>query len=152
MKKEVRIWFGVAAIFFLIWWLKPVTVPEKQEDSNRFESVKQKERDFSEVWCSAHEGVMEFMLPDRSRCDCLTETHAVEVDFAAKWKEAVGQSLHYAGLTKKAPGIVLILKSEKDEKYLLGLKRVISEFNLPIKVWTTSELVVSEEFYLTKVS
>ena len=35
-------------------------------------------------------------MPDGARCDILTETHAIEVDFADKWAEAFGQSLNYA--------------------------------------------------------
>ena len=35
-------------------------------------------------------------MPDGTRCDILTDTHAIEVDFADKWAEAIGQSLNYA--------------------------------------------------------
>jgi len=29
-------------------------------------------------------------LPDKTRIDCLTTTHAVEHDFGSKWAEAIG--------------------------------------------------------------
>ena len=51
-------------------------------------------------------------MPDGTRCDILTDTHAIEVDFADKWAEAIGQSLNYAMQTGKKAGIVLVLKDE----------------------------------------
>ena len=47
-------------------------------------------------------------MPDGTRCDILTDTHAIEVDFADKWAEAIGQSLNYAMQTGKKAGIVLV--------------------------------------------
>ncbi len=41
-------------------------------------------------------GKVEMTLKDDTRCDCVTESHAIEYDFADNWYEAVGQSLHYA--------------------------------------------------------
>ena len=40
------------------------------------------------------------VLPDGTRCDCLTDTHAIEFDFGSNWAEAIGQSAHYK-LAKK---------------------------------------------------
>ena len=42
-----------------------------------------------------------------TRCDVLTETHAWEVEWVAKYKEAPGQALLYASLFNKKPGIIL---------------------------------------------
>jgi len=65
---------------------------------------------YQEKWCTEHGGQVEVVLPDRTRCDCLTETHAIEFDFGKKWAEAIGQALYYAIQTGKKPGIVLILE------------------------------------------
>lgn len=35
---------------------------------------------------------MEYKNHDKTRVDCLTETHAVEFDFAKKWAESSGAS------------------------------------------------------------
>ena len=78
---------------------------------------------------------MEYVLPDSTRCDCLTETHAVEFDFADKWAEAIGQALHYSTQTGKRAGIVLILESEIDHKYWIKLNTTIRYLDLPIDVW-----------------
>ncbi|QXD24577.1 hypothetical protein F7C95_01340 [Opitutia bacterium ISCC 51] len=56
------------------------------------------------------------VLEDRTRCDIVTATHAIEVDFADKWAEAIGQSLNYAMQTGKKAGIVLVLKDRGDEE------------------------------------
>ena len=86
-------------------------------------------------WCREHNGKPEFILPDNTRCDCLTETHAIEFDFANHWHEAIGQSLFYSLQTAKRAGIVLILESDNDYKYWTRLNTTIRHFDLPIDVW-----------------
>lgn len=97
-----------------------------------------KEKEYQQVWCSHESGEIEVRLPDKTRIDCLTGQYAIEFDFATKWAEAIGQSLHYASQTGKQPGIVLILEKESDRKYLDILNNVIKYFSLEIKVWTTT--------------
>ena len=94
------------------------------------------EKWYQEQWCHEEQGQMEYVLPDKTRCDCMTHTHAVEFDFGVKWAEAIGQALHYAGTTGKRAGIVLILEGKKDCKYLIRLNSVIQHYELPIDVWT----------------
>ena len=86
-------------------------------------------------WCEANGGKAEVVLPDRTRCDCLTTTHAIEFDFGNKWTEAVGQSLYYAIQTGKRAGIVLIIEHEKDRKYWIRFNTVIRHYGVPIDVW-----------------
>jgi len=75
------------------------------------------------------------VLPGRTRCDCVTDSHAIEFDFGNKWTEAVGQSLYYSLQPGKKAGIVLILETIKDRKYWIRLKTTIEHFNLPIDTW-----------------
>ena len=89
---------------------------------------------YQKIWCDERNGITEFVLPDKARCDCLTDEYAVEFDFAKKWAEAIGQSLYYASQTGKKPGIVLIMDGEKDEKYLKRIMAVVEFYDLPIKV------------------
>jgi len=79
---------------------------------------KYRERVYQAQWCNDHHGQMEVTLPDRTRADCLTDRYAVEVDFAYKWHEATGQSMHYAAMVGKQPAIVLILERASDERFL----------------------------------
>ena len=93
------------------------------------------EREYQEAFCSGIGGQAEIVLSDRTRVDCLTDTHAIEVDYARKWAEAIGQSLHYAKMTGKAPGISLIIDSDKEQRYLDRLYGTINRWHLPIQVW-----------------
>jgi hypothetical protein len=38
----------------------------------------------------------QFYNPDQTRTDCISDTHAIEVDFSKDFKTAIGQALHYA--------------------------------------------------------
>lgn len=93
------------------------------------------EKWYQERWCASR-GQMEVVLQDGSRCDCLTDTHAVEFDFGSKWAESIGQSLNYSAQTGKIPGIVLILERPGDERYLERIRNVDRAFGLGISVWT----------------
>ena len=99
--------------------------------------AKQPESHYQRKWCEAQHGRTEVRLPARTRVDCILDTHAVEVDFARKWAEAIGQSLHYSRMTGKRAGILLIMLSPKDQKHLDRLLNVVRHFNLPIDVFTT---------------
>ena len=78
---------------------------------------------------------IEVVAPDGTRCDILTAEFAIEVDFANKWAEAIGQSLNYAMQFNKSAGIVLILEIEADYKYYIRLNTIVEHFKLPIKIW-----------------
>ena len=93
------------------------------------------EKYYQEKWCADKSGRVEVVLPDRTRCDCLTRTHAIEFDFGNNWAEAIGQSLYYSIQTGKKAGIVLILEKPSDYKYWVRLNTVIGENNLKIDTW-----------------
>jgi hypothetical protein len=46
---------------------------------------------YQDKWCSVNKGQTEYRLEDNTRVDCLTDTHAIEFDFAEKWAESIGQ-------------------------------------------------------------
>lgn len=52
------------------------------------------------------------------RADVLTESYAVEVDFLSKWKEGLGQALHYGDVTDLVPVLALIAIDRPDEGLL----------------------------------
>jgi len=95
------------------------------------------EKWYQERWCAQQDGQVEVRLKDKTRCDCLTDDYAIEVDFARKWAEAVGQSLHYAKMTGEQAGILLIVEEDNDNRHLKRLESVIEHHSLPIRVWTT---------------
>lgn len=97
--------------------------------------AKPSESYYQELWCNQEQGVIEYVLEDRTRVDCLTKTHAIEFDFARKWAEAIGQALHYSAMTGLEPGIALIIETDKDMKYWERLKNTLSTKCLKIKLW-----------------
>lgn len=94
-----------------------------------------KEKYYQEKWCAEQYGEVEVVLPDRTRCDCLTNNNAIEFDFGNKWAEAIGQSLYYSIQTGKRAGIALILEKPSDYKYWLRLNTVIEQNDLEIDTW-----------------
>lgn len=68
------------------------------------------EADYVAHYCQQWKGQIEYRLPDRTRVDCLTDTHAIEFDWCHKWAEGIGQALYYSKVTGRAPAIVLICK------------------------------------------
>ena len=95
-------------------------------------TVKKKERDYQEPWCDRAGGKTEFVLEDSTRVDCLTSEYAIEFDFGKKWAESIGQSLYYAMMTGKKPGVVLIVKKQ-NSRYVKRLMKVANKYQ--IKVW-----------------
>lgn len=91
-----------------------------------------KEKEYQEYWCAQMGGQLEFVLDDSTRVDCLTDEYAVEVDFADKWAEAVGQSLYYAHKTGRRPGILLIIETPKQKRYLPRLQALADKYNISI--------------------
>ena len=74
---------------------------------------------------------------DGGRVDILTDTYAVEVERAHKWKNSIGQALWYALNTNKTPGIVLILENDTEYKYFIMLSTALDYAGLrdKVKIW-----------------
>jgi hypothetical protein len=96
---------------------------------------KQSERYYQEKFAREIGGQVEVVMKDGTRCDILTATHAIEVDFARKWAEAIGQSLNYAMHTGKRPGVALILLSSSDNKYIERVRKISTEYSLGLTIY-----------------
>lgn len=83
-------------------------------------------------WCNQYNGQMEYVLPDKTRVDCLTKNYAVEFDFVSKWAECVGQALYYADQTNRTPACVLIIEKPKDFKYYYRIEKISKDLNLQL--------------------
>jgi hypothetical protein len=92
------------------------------------------ERYYQDIAAAKYGGQAEVTMPDGTRCDIVTDTHAIEVDFADKWGEAIGQSLNYGFQTNKRAGILLILETPDDERHLIRVQSIIRHYDLPIEV------------------
>ena len=108
------------------------------------EKNKYHEVDYTKAVCDELGGITEVVLADKSRVDCLTESFAYEADWASKWAEAIGQSQHYAVMTDKLAGIMILLRKPEDRKYLKRLQSGMSYNCSRIKVlivetWTYND-------------
>lgn len=95
------------------------------------------ERWYSDLWCNLNEGARsEVVYEDRTRVDCETREYAVETDFAPKYKQAIGQAMHYSTMSGKKAGILLIIEKPEHWKYYKALMRDLRKKKLYIRVWT----------------
>lgn len=80
---------------------------------------------------------LEWPVANGGRVDCLSATHAIEVDFSGKWHQALGQALYYSTETGKRPGIILLCKAKQGTCLSHGyrLEATIAEWQLPVTVW-----------------
>ena len=107
---------------------KTVYSPMVQDENHKY-----KEEHYVQAYCK---GQIEYRLPDKTRVDCLTDEYAIEFDYGNKWAEGIGQSLYYAKKTGKKPAIALILRSEKDNKYIERINAVDKNIKVfPIKAY-----------------
>jgi len=93
--------------------------------------VKKNERYYQTILCKELGGEMEHVLFDKTRVDCLTDDYAIEVDWANKWAEGIGQSLYYASITGKKPSVALIV-GDQDGRYVKRINVVAEELNIKI--------------------
>lgn len=82
----------------------------------------------------------EVRLWDATRVDLLSETHAIEVDYAPKWAEAIGQSAYYALVSKKKPGIILLVKDvKKERRYVYRCQTVCAKYDIDLWIERVEE-------------
>ena len=102
------------------------------------------ESSYQHAWCSAHNGIEEYKNTDFTRVDCLTDTHAIEFDFAEKWAESIGQALHYSFMTGKKAKVVLILeKPNKQMCYFERIQKLGKIYNIDVEYVTPDILNLS---------
>ena len=84
---------------------------------------------------------LEKHLPSGGRVDCLIPEYAIEVEWAKKWAEAVGQSLYYADATARKPEIILLCEKSEGPvegecpSYVYRLEEALKFVNTHVYVW-----------------
>jgi len=71
------------------------------------------------------------------RADCIDRDFVVEVDFAHKFNEGIGQALFYRQLSGREALLLLIVTRAKDCEYVLDASWAVWENNQRVKVETT---------------
>ena len=127
-----RLWrLSLLTIPLFLLFTTPVfcqtSILNQNGDSLLPDEEKLREADYVHAYCNGKE---EYILPDKTRVDCLTETHACEFNWAKKWYEGFGQALWYSHNTGKKPCLVLILKSDKDYIYFNRAKILCDKYGV----------------------
>ena len=125
MKTNNHVLIGLLAILF--GTLLGKAFPEEKRHEKDYQIVASKKFDNAKI---------EHILPDKTRIDILTDKEAIEVDWASKWAEGIGQSLHYSTMTGKEAGLILILKKPDDSKYVARVKHILLIKSLKINLYT----------------
>ena len=92
------------------------------------------EADYVAMVCAELGGVQEYRTSVGVRVDCLTETQAIEFDWANKWYEGVTQALYYAMLTDRQAVVALILRGKNPQRYVERARALIDFYGLPVEV------------------
>ena len=81
--------------------------------------------------------LQEVVLANGARADCISDSHAIEVEFSENWAEGLGQVLLYAAATDLTPGIFLICRQSPKRclAHRLRLEEAIGRWRLPVDVW-----------------
>jgi hypothetical protein len=88
------------------------------------------------TWCQNAGGEVGYILPDKTRVDCLLEDYAIEINFADQWAESIGKALYYASQTGRHPGVVLISeKGEYDYKYMIRFLKALEDSPKQWRLW-----------------
>jgi len=117
----------IATLFLLIIGLGPT--PSDAHD----ESIWQRR------YCEGMQ--IDVHLPSGGEVDCLSDKFAIEVDWAAKWAESVGQSLYYADATHRKPGIILLCESSETHveglcrSYVYRLEEALRFVSTHVELW-----------------
>lgn len=95
------------------------------------------EADFQQRLCKGM--LMNRHLPSGTYVDCISDTHAIEVDFTNHWAEAIGQSLMYASELHRLPGIILVCRpGDSDElclKHAYHIEQTVTYWRIGMTLW-----------------
>ena len=95
------------------------------------------EKQYASVIGQARNYQVEVPMPDETRCDLVSSTHAIEVEWASKWKEAPAQAVLYSIWTGKKPGVILLIKNQREDKvHILRCKMVCEKLGITMEVYT----------------
>lgn len=89
------------------------------------------ENEHSDKLAEKYNALREVVLWDKSRVDLANNEYVIEVDFAHKWTEAIGQALYYSIADGRKPA-VLLLWSPGDERYIYRCQAVCAKYGIKL--------------------
>lgn len=94
---------------------------------------------FTDKWCSTYQGETRIEMVDGSFVDCVIKNQVIEIEKVSKWKEGLISVLHYARLSGKKPGLVLIKDGRDFERNLNDFKALLNFYLLRVDFWVVEE-------------
>ena len=82
--------------------------------------------------------MQEQRVPLGGRVDCISDEYAIEIEWVEDWYHAVGQSLYYAVVMKRKPGIILLCPDSSVHgeglcrSYIYRLEAALSLVTVPV--------------------
>lgn len=96
------------------------------------------ESSYQKKFCAEQGGKV--VTIQRKEIDCLTDTHAIEVEFSGfKNYESMGQALRYMRLSGRERGGILFIVAPGTMRFVDETIKDIRYHGLPIDVWTVEE-------------
>lgn len=94
------------------------------------------ESDYRDALSHYLNGEIEVPVTD-GKVDIVTQQYAIEVEFANKWKESIGQAIWYGLQTNREPAIILIRRASDRHNYPVELESALRHAGLNdrIRVW-----------------
>lgn len=89
---------------------------------------------YSARWCESVKGEHQVRMTDGTIADCVTSDTVYEVEFAKDHYQGIGQSLHYAAVSKKKPGLVIVVRNQDDERHYKRVENSILYHDLKIEL------------------
>ena len=89
----------------------------------------------ADLFCAGMD--QEVVLGGMGRADCVSSTHAIEVDWTDKWHEGLGQALSYATATGLSPGLILICRNDESLclRHSLAAREVLAAQAIQSMIW-----------------
>lgn len=103
------------------------------------EPVRKNEAYYRDLLAIEVGGKVEQQMGDGTRCDIITDTHAIEVDWASKWKEGIGQALWYGFQSNRPAKLALIVRNQRDRVHVLRCRSLIEHNGLALEVIVVEE-------------
>lgn len=79
-----------------------------------------------------YDAAVEVRLSDGCRVDLLTDSQAIEVDWAKKWAESIGQALYYSIGTDREPAVILLTRGPRDQRYVRRCQAVCDRVRITL--------------------
>ena len=102
---------------------------------NALSQEKQHESYYQDKFANIINGETEIVLKDQTRVDIVTNNYAIEVDFGYNWAESIGQSLHYKEMLNKKAGVLLVVESNKENRFIKRLGRIAIKHDIKVWIW-----------------